>query len=113
MTRSRRCWKVSKEGATLLLGTYAASQRLAEKSRWMTWSSWAELPTKYELIICPMGVVRSMKGHDIRSRSIVADMGLTGESNMLDLPSLVTQCLHESLALCRFACLVQPFECDQ
>ena len=53
--------------------TYASSQRLAEKRRWMTWSSSSDCDLRYESIILPMVVVRSAvtgsEGHEDGARS--------------------------------------------
>jgi len=63
------------------------SQRLAENKRWIAWSSRSEVLERYELIIWPIGVVRS--GNLIDSTARPASLSFSSNRrHCVDFPDL-------------------------
>ena len=73
----------------------AASQRLAEKSRCITWSSCRDSPLRYESIELPIGVVLSSCIHQRELVKETVRLG-TRESHALDAVALAFEVLAEA-----------------
>lgn len=76
-------------------GTYALSQRLAENKRWIARSSSSDVCVRYELIILPIVVVRSVE----------SGRGMRVSSHVL---GAVTLSIFPSLLVASYYAIIRP-----
>lgn len=95
---------------------YIASQRFAENSKWITWSSNSDLQVRYSPIISPIFVLRSAckkRGKSCYSDSFLFKSSetliLTRESHQLSCLSIFDQSLYKFLALRGFPGSIAAF----